>query len=375
MAENQDGLEKSEEPTSRRLSDARKKGQVPRSRELNSVAITLLGGAVLVMTSHQLGNGLWKILVDNLVLDRADIFDPRALVRHLAKAFSDAILLLMPFFGVTLVVAVLASIALGGLNFSSESLTPKFARINPLAGLGRLFSLHSLMELVKSIFKFLLVGGVGVWLVWDQIDDLLRLSQMEIGVALSRLAEISGSSFLILVASLLVVVSLDVPFQLWEHRHQLKMTKQEVKDEHKQSEGSPEIKGRIRAMQREIAYRRMMTEVPKADVVVTNPTHFAVALRYDQKRMGAPVVVAKGADLIARNIRKIGMENGVPVVEAPVLARAIYHGTELGAAIPRGLYLAVAKLLAYVFQLKVYQRDGGTRPAQPEFPVPEDLRK
>lgn len=375
MAENQDGLEKSEEPTSRRLSDARKKGQVPRSRELNSVAITLLGGAVLVMTSHQLGNGLWKILVDNLVLDRADIFDPRALVRHLAKAFSDAILLLMPFFGVTLVVAVLASIALGGLNFSSESLTPKFARINPLAGLGRLFSLHSLMELVKSIFKFLLVGGVGVWLVWDQIDDLLRLSQMEIGVALSRLAEISGSSFLILVASLLVVVSLDVPFQLWEHRHQLKMTKQEVKDEHKQSEGSPEIKGRIRAMQREIAYRRMMTEVPKADVVVTNPTHFAVALRYDQKRMGAPVVVAKGADLIARNIRKIGMENGVPVVEAPVLARAIYHGTELGAAIPRGLYLAVAKLLAYVFQLKVYQRDGGTRPAQPEFPVPEELRK
>lgn len=375
MAENQDGLEKSEEPTSRRLSDARKKGQVPRSRELNSVAITLLGGAVLVMTSHQLGNGLWKILVDNLVLERADIFDPRALVRHLAKAFSDAILLLMPFFGVTLVVAVLASIALGGLNFSSESLTPKFARINPLAGLGRLFSLHSLMELVKSIFKFLLVGGVGVWLVWDQIDDLLRLSQMEIGVALSRLAEISGSSFLILVASLLVVVSLDVPFQLWEHRHQLKMTKQEVKDEHKQSEGSPEIKGRIRAMQREIAYRRMMTEVPKADVVVTNPTHFAVALRYDQKRMGAPVVVAKGADLIARNIRKIGMENGVPVVEAPVLARAIYHGTELGAAIPRGLYLAVAKLLAYVFQLKVYQRDGGTRPAQPEFPVPEELRK
>lgn len=375
MAENQDGLEKSEEPTSRRLSDARKKGQVPRSRELNSVAITLLGGAVLVMTSHQLGNGLWKILVDNLVLERADIFDPRALVRHLAKAFSDAILLLMPFFGVTLVVAVLASIALGGLNFSSESLTPKFARINPLAGLGRLFSLHSLMELVKSIFKFLLVGGVGVWLVWDQIDDLLRLSQMEIGVALSRLAEISGSSFLILVASLLVVVSLDVPFQLWEHRHQLKMTKQEVKDEHKQSEGSPEIKGRIRAMQREIAYRRMMTEVPKADVVVTNPTHFAVALRYDQKRMGAPVVVAKGADLIARNIRKIGMENGVPVVEAPVLARAIYHGTELGAAIPRSLYLAVAKLLAYVFQLKVYQRDGGTRPAQPEFPVPEELRK
>lgn len=375
MAENQDGLEKSEEPTSRRLSDARKKGQVPRSRELNSVAITLLGGAVLVMTSHQLGNGLWKILVDNLVLERADIFDPRALVRHLAKAFSDAILLLMPFFGVTLVVAVLASIALGGLNFSSESLTPKFARINPLAGLGRLFSLHSLMELVKSIFKFLLVGGVGVWLVWDQIDDLLHLSQMEIGVALSRLAEISGSSFLILVASLLVVVSLDVPFQLWEHRHQLKMTKQEVKDEHKQSEGSPEIKGRIRAMQREIAYRRMMTEVPKADVVVTNPTHFAVALRYDQKRMGAPVVVAKGADLIARNIRKIGMENGVPVVEAPVLARAIYHGTELGAAIPRGLYLAVAKLLAYVFQLKVYQRDGGTRPAQPEFPVPEELRK
>lgn len=375
MAENQDGLEKSEEPTSRRLSDARKKGQVPRSRELNSVAITLLGGAVLVMTSHQLGNGLWKILVDNLVLERADIFDPRALVRHLAKAFSDAILLLMPFFGVTLVVAVLASIALGGLNFSSESLTPKFARINPLAGLGRLFSLHSLMELVKSIFKFLLVGGVGVWLVWDQIDELLHLSQMEIGVALSRLAEISGSSFLILVASLLVVVSLDVPFQLWEHRHQLKMTKQEVKDEHKQSEGSPEIKGRIRAMQREIAYRRMMTEVPKADVVVTNPTHFAVALRYDQKRMGAPVVVAKGADLIARNIRKIGMENGVPVVEAPVLARAIYHGTELGAAIPRGLYLAVAKLLAYVFQLKVYQRDGGTRPAQPEFPVPEELRK
>lgn len=375
MAENQDGQEKSEDPSSKRLSDAREKGQIARSRELNTVVLTLLGGAALMLMAQEFSAGFQGVMRDSLALTREDIFEPMVMIRHLSKALTDTALMLMPFLGLMLVLAILASMALGGVNLSTQALAPKFSRISPLSGFKRMFSMRSLVELVKALIKFLLVGSAAVWLLWDKTDELLALDRMEVKVALSGLGDMVGWAFLFMAASLLLVMAVDVPFQLWDHRRQLMMTKQEVKDERKQTDGNPEIRGRIRSMQREMAFRRMMAEVPKADVVVTNPTHYAVALRYDQQRMGAPQVVAKGVDLVARNIRKTGVEHGVPIVEAPTLARAIYHSTDLGGLIPQGLYLAVAKLLAYVFQLKAYRRTGNPLPPVPDFPVPEDLRK
>jgi flagellar biosynthetic protein FlhB len=373
MAENEDGQEKTEEPSSKRLDDARRKGQVPRSRELSTVAMTLSGGVALVLMSRYLGQGLHDIMRANLAPDRQDLFDPLALIRHLAEAFGEAAQMLAPFFALMVVVAVVASVALGGFNLSTEAMLPKFSKINPLSGFKRLVSARGLVELAKALAKFVLVAVAAVYLLRAHLDSVLGLSFLELVPALGVLRDVVGWSFVLMAATLLLVAVIDVPFQLWDHKRQLKMTRQEVKDERKQTDGNPEIKGRIRSMQRELAFRRMMQEVPKADVIVTNPSHFAVALRYDQTRMRAPKVVAKGADLIAKNIRRVGTEAGVPVVEAPVLARALYHSTEIGDLIPRGLYLAVAQLLAYLFQLEAYRHEGGERPVIPDLPVPEDL--
>jgi flagellar biosynthetic protein FlhB len=321
-----------------------------------------------------MGAGLWEIMHANFAIPRADLFEPLAVIRHLTQAARDAALMLAPFFAITVVIAVAASIALGGFNVSAESMQPKLSKINPVGGFKRLLSPKGLSELVKSLAKFLLVATVAVWLLREQVDEILALGYLEVGQAVAVLGDLVGWSFLLMASTLLLVAALDVPFQLWDHKRQLKMTKQEVKDERKQTDGNPEVRSRIRSLQREMAFRRMMQEVPQADVIVTNPTHYAIALSYDQERMRAPKVVAKGADLVAQNIRRVAMEAGVPVVEAPVLARAIYHSTELGAMIPAGLYLAVAKLLAYVFQLKAFRSEGGELPDVPDFPVPEDLR-
>lgn len=375
MAENQDGQEKSQEPTAKRLADARKKGQVPRSRELNTMAVTLVGMTSLYVLAGHFADGLEKLLRDNLSLERSDIFDPKAGIHHLITAIQDGVWMVAPFFAITAVVAVLASIALGGLNVSFESMKPKLSKLDPIKGIGRMFSAKSLMELLKAIAKFFLITGVTILLIryWEQ--ELLLLADMDVSVALYESMQLLAWSAILLAFTLVILAVADVPFQLWDNKRQLKMTEQEVKDEFKQTEGNPEMKGRIRQMQREIANRRMIEEVPKADVVVTNPTHFAVALRYDQKTMRAPILVAKGADLIASNIRRVAGDSKVPIVEAPALARAVFYSTDLQEPIPAGLYMAVAQLLAYVFQLRVYYREGGAQPTAPtDYPVPEDLR-
>jgi len=375
MAENQDGQEKSQEPTARRLSQARKKGQVARSKELATFAVTLCGAAALMIMAPQFGDTVHGIFNDNFVISRHDVMDPTALLRHLGAAIQAALLMLLPFFAVMMVVAILASIALGGFNFSAEALQPKFDKLNPIKGMKRLFSPNGLMELVKALGKFVIIGGVTGLLIWLWLGDFLALGRMDLSPAVREGVSMVGWAALLLAASLVVMALIDVPFQLWNHSRQLKMTQQEVRDELKDTEGRPEVKGRIRQAQREIAMRRMMSEVPKADVIVTNPTHYAVALRYDQGKHNAPLVVAKGADLVAGNIRRIGSDHKVPIVEAPVLARAVYYSTELNQPIPAGLYLAVAQLLAYVFQLRVWEKQGGDYPAQPdEFPVPDDLQ-
>ncbi len=373
--ENQDGQEKTEQPTPKRLQEAKKKGQIARSRELNTMAVTLIGGIALVTMSSHFGGSLWDLMTNNFTIPRADMYDPMAMPRRFAQAIQDALFMLAPFLLVVVVVAILSSVALGGIAFSGEALAPQLSKLNPLKGIKKLFSLKSLMELLKAMAKFLLVAGATALVLWLTVEDFLHLSQMDLKAAVKEMASLIGWAFVMISSTLILVAAIDVPFQLWEHKRQLKMTRQEIRDEMKETEGRPEVRGRIRSLQREMAQRRMMEEVPKADVIVTNPTHYAVALRYDQARMLAPKVVAKGVNLVAANIRKVGEEHHVPLVEAPMLARALYFNTELGETIPAGLFLAIAKLLAYVFQLRVYQRDGGE---EPEFPkdlsIPEELQ-
>jgi flagellar biosynthetic protein FlhB len=375
MAENQDGQEKSQEPTARRLQKAREKGQVARSKELTTLAVTLAGASTLFVMGPHFGDTIHGIFTDNFSLGRQDLFNPTAMLAHLNDAIFNALLMLAPFFAVLMVVAVLASIALGGFNFSTQAMQPKLSKLDPVQGMKRLFSPKALMELLKAMGKFFIIAAVTSLLLWLWIGDFIALGRMSLGPALTEGVTLLAWASVILAGSLVVMAMIDVPFQLWEHKRQLKMTQQEVRDEHKETEGRPEVKSRIRQAQREIAMRRMMEEVPKADVIVTNPTHYAVALRYDEGKHRAPVMVAKGSDLVAGNIRRVGSAHKVPIVEAPVLARAVYYSTELGHPIPAGLYLAVAQLLAYVFQVRVWEKEGGDYPAMPdEFPVPEDLQ-
>jgi len=375
MAENQDGQEKSQEPTAKRLADARKKGQVPRSRELNTMALTMVGVAALMLMSGRFTEALEQLFRSNLILSREDIFDSNALMAHLGLAIQDALIMLLPYFAILVVVAVAASVALGGFNISAEAMQPKLSKLSPLKGFKRMFGPKGLMELVKSLAKFVLVGVATVLLLWNWSGDILGLAERDISVALVEGLRMVGWASLLIASTMILMAVVDVPFQLWQHKKELKMTQQEVRDELKQTEGRPEVKGRIRQLQREMAQRRMMEEVPKADVIVTNPTHYAIALRYDPETMAAPLVVAKGKDLVAATIREVGEQHKIPRVEAPILARAIYFNTEINETIPAGLFLAVAQLLAYVFQLRAWKQEGGDIPQQPgEYPVPEDLQ-
>ena len=375
MAENHDGQEKSFEPSARRLDEARRRGQVPRSRELNTVAVTLAGVAAIVLLGDRLMQDLRGLVVEHFALSRADVFDPAAVLRHLGDALTTSLLILAPFFAVTVAAAVLASVALGGVQVSTEALRFDLGKLSPLQGMKRILSLHGLAELVKALAKFVFLGGVAALLVWTEFEHFVRLATMEVDAALAETADLLGWTTLVVASSAIVLAMVDVPFQLWDYKRQLKMTQQEVRDELKDTEGRPEVRSRIRQLQREVARRRMMEEVPKADVIVTNPTHYAVALRYDAGRMQAPVLVAKGTELVAANIRKVGQAHAVPVVEAPALARSLYFNVELGDPIPAGLYLAVAKLLAYVFQLRTVRQQGGSAPDVPDFPVPDELSR
>ncbi len=375
MAENQDGQERTEQPTAKRLDDAKRKGQIARSKELNTMAVTLVGVVSLAAMSRSIGHGLAEMMGQRFVLTREDIFDVNSMTLHLGQGITEAFLSLSPFFLAVVVAAVLSSVALGGFSFSGEALTPKLEKLSPLKGIKRMFSLRSLMELLKAMAKFLLIGGITILLLYNTLGRYLALHGMDMSQAISHLNGLIGWSVILLASSLILIAAIDVPFQLWDHHRQLRMTRQELRDELKETEGRPEVKGRIRQLQREMARRRMMEQVPKADVIVTNPTHYAVALVYDPDRMHAPKLVAKGADLIAQNIRQVAREHKVPLVESPMLARAIYFHTELDAFIPAGLYLAVARLLAYVFQLRTYRKVGGLRPQMPDdLPVPEEYR-
>ncbi len=357
-----DDQERTEDATPRRLQQAKEKGQVARSKELASVSVLVVGALSLMMLGETLAKGLGLMMSRLFSLSRAEIFD---ITKLLDIAFSGVVSLIIPLLMilVTLFVAALVGAAgVGGVSFSMKAAMPKPSKLNPLSGLKRMIGVQSLVELVKSILKVGLVAGVAFTLINSTKQDLFQLSVDVYPQNIFHALDILLNFILLISCSLLVVVAIDVPFQIWQHANKLKMTKQEVKDEFKETEGKPEVKGRIRMLQREAAQRRMMAEIPSADVIVTNPEHFSVALRYKQGQDSAPIVVAKGVDHMAMKIREIAREHDIYIVPAPPLARALYHTTELEQQIPDGLFAAVAQVLAYIYQLRQFRSKGGERP-------------
>lgn len=372
MAE-ENGQEKTEDATPRRLEKAREEGQVVRSKELNTTAILLAGAFGLMMFGKPLAEALESVLRYNFVLDRAAIFDESAMLLHLGLSIQAVAFSLAPIGLLLMAAAILGPIALGGWNFSIKALAPKMSRINPGAGLKRMFSANSMMELVKAIAKFVLVLGVSLAVLNSNQYELMGLNKEAIVPAMAHTVSLLNWSFIFLCSSLILITVMDIPFQIKDHADKLKMTMQQVKDEMKDSEGKPEVKGRIRQLQREMAQNRMMDNVADADVIITNPTHFAVALKYDPDGTGAPLLVAKGGDLVAARIRELGEEHKIPILSYPPLARAIFHSTELEDEIPVSLYVAVAQVLAYVFQLRTYKKERAAKPVKPvDLPIPDE---
>ena len=373
MAEESD-LERTEPASPRRLEQARERGQVPRSSELSTFAVLLAAGGGLMMMGATLVDGLEAVMRSGLTLDRVAAFDTAQLTARLFDGAAAALLGFAPFFLLVAIVAILAPALVSGFLFTFQALQPDFARLNPLSGLKRIFSWRGLIELGKALLKTLVIGGVAAWVVWAQRAEIVSLVGEAIEPGLTHLGALLGFTFLAIAAAFALIVVIDVPFQIWNHGRQLRMTKEEVRQELKETEGDPQIKARIRSLQREVARRRMMAEVPKADVVVTNPDHYAVALRYAERTMRAPRVVAKGSLLVAERIVELARENQVPVLRAPPLARALFAHAEVGREIPAGLYNAVAEVLAWVYQLRRFDAEGGEAPQEPAaLPVPADL--
>ncbi|MCE0556249.1 MULTISPECIES: flagellar biosynthesis protein FlhB [unclassified Motilimonas] len=371
-----DGQEKTEDPTGKKLSDARNKGQVTRSKDLGTAAILIMASFILIMLGDSLGHAFVIMMTDAFTFEREAVFDPSQMMVVFATGIAEMVLPTLAILIALFIAAVVGTIALGGMNFSTEAMMPKFSKMSPLAGFKRMFGTQGVVELLKSILKVAVIG-CGVWgILHFSFADILVLSSTPFPSSAEAALDMLLWMFLILCMSLLVIVVVDVPYQIWHQKEQLKMTKQEVKDEHKDQDGKPEVKGRIRRLQMEAAQRRMMGEVPDADVIVTNPTHYSVAIKYDPSKGGAPMVVAKGVDQIALKIREIAREYEVPVMSSPQLCRAIYHTTELDREIPHELFVAVAQILAYIFQLEQFRKGRGKRPTPlpKEFDMPQGFK-
>jgi flagellar biosynthesis protein FlhB len=376
MAESESGQDKTEDPTEKRLRESREKGEIARSKELNTLAVMLAGAGGLLIYGGGLALDLLEIMRLNFSLPREVLLSPGAMSQHLLHSGKIAILAVQPILICLLLAAVIGPISLGGWLFAAGSLAPKFSRMNPAAGLKRMFSTTALMELLKAFGKFLLVLFVALTVLQADIDDLLRIAHEPLEQAIIHSVQLVGWSTLWMACGLILIAAIDVPIQLYQSKQKLLMTKQEVRDEHKDAEGKPEVKQRIRQLQREVSQRRMMAAIPDADVVITNPTHYAVALKYDPEKGNAPVLLAKGSDFLALKIREIAVANEVMLLESPALARSIYYSTELDQEIPGGLYLAVAQVLAYVYQIRQHRAGKGKRPEPlKDLPIPPDLRR
>ncbi|MBA3998429.1 MAG: flagellar biosynthetic protein FlhB [Candidatus Accumulibacter sp.] len=372
MSEDSD-LERTEPASGRRLEKAREEGQVPRSREIGAFLILIVAAGIFWSLGSWMMQRMTALFRRGLVLDEPTVREPPMMLIRFADLSMDALFSVMPLFGALMLACLISPFFLGSWNFSPNALMPDLKRLNPLPGLARIISLNGLVELVKAVAKAGLIAGVAIAVIWSERDDIFALFGQSLEVAVSSAGHLLNFSFLSIVSAMLLIVLIDVPFQLWQYYDKLKMTKEEVKQEHKESDGDPQVKARIRSLQREAARRRMMGAVPTADVIVTNPTHFAVALAY-KSGMSAPRAVAKGTGEVARKIREIGAEHGVPMLEAPPLARALYRHAELDQEIPSALYAAVAEVLAYVYQLTNWRQVGGSYPTPPrEISVPAEL--
>ena len=376
MAENDSSQERTEEPTSRRLQQAKDKGQVARSKELGTAAVLLSAAVGFAMVGPNLARSLHTIMAQMFSLTRDQIFDTSEMLKVWGSVGQELVGPLLSFIVFLAFVAFMGNVVLGGLIFSTKAIMPKTDKMNPVNGFKRMFGVQALVELAKGIAKFAVVAISAYFLLSFYLEDILTLSTQHLPSNVYQALDILVWMFILLCSSTLLIVAIDIPFQIWNHNKQLKMTKQEVKDEYKDTEGKPEVKGRIRQLQQEMAQKRMMGDVPDADVIVVNPEHYAVAVKYDATRSQAPFVLAKGVDDVAFKIREIAREHDVAIVAAPPLARAIYYTTKIDQEIPEGLFTAVAQVLAYVFQLRQYQRGKGSRPIPIPVnqPIPDELK-
>lgn len=374
MADDSSDEEKTEEPTPRRLEKAREEGQVARSRELSTFMMLLAGVGGLWSMGTLFYEQLGLTMEQAFLFDRSIAFDSTQMLARLWLLGTHTLVALVPLFLLLTVVALVAPALLGGWIMSAKSLKPQASKLNPLKGLKRMFSTQALAELAKAIAKSVLTGSVAISFLWINRGELMALMDQPVQQALFHALQLAAICCGLIVLSLIVVILIDVPYQLWSHTKKLRMTKDEIKKEHKESEGDPQVKARIRQQQQAMARGRMMSKVPEADVIVTNPTHYAVALSYRDGEMGAPRVVAKGADAVAARIRELGEEHAIPRLEAPPLARALYRHVDLEHEIPAELYTAVAEVLAWAFRLKSVRREGGDMPDTPrDLPVPAEL--
>ena len=376
MAESESGQDKTEDPTEKRKKDSREKGEIARSKELNTLAIMLAGSIGLLIFGGALARDMMDLMRYNFSISRETLLNPDSMGLFLLHSGKVALIAVQPVLVTLLIAALVGPIALGGWLFAAGSLAPKFSRMNPAAGIKRMFSAKALVELLKALAKFFIILIVALLVLQSDIDDLLRIAHEPLELAVIHSVQVVAWSALWMACGLILIAAVDVPVQLWESHKKLLMTKQEVRDEHKDQEGRPEVKQRIRQLQREMSQRRMMSAIPDADVIITNPTHYAVALKYDPEKGAAPMLLAKGSDFLALKIREIGAKHNILLLESPALARSIYHSTELDQEIPAGLYLAVAQVLAYVYQIRQYQAGRGKRPDPlKDLPIPADLRR
>ena len=373
MAEESD-LEKTEPASPRRLEKAHEEGQVVRSRELATFVMLSTGLGSLWASGAMMASHLGTALRGSLEFERASVFDASRMLSQAGSTLVHALQALAPLLAAMLVAALVAPMLLGGWLLSANSLMPKFSKLNPVAGLGRMFSVETLAELVKTMLKSLLVGSMAWWVISGNLPVIMSLMGEPVHEALAHTLQLVAQTCALIIGSLLLVAGIDVPYQLWSHHKKLRMSREDLRQEQKESDGDPQVKAQIRRQQQQMARRRMMSEVPKADIIVTNPTHFAVALKYSDQSMRAPRVVAKGSDLVALRIRELAQAHHIPVLEAPPLTRALYRHTRLDAEIPMALYAAVAEVLAWAYQLGHQAKEGGDMPPTPtNLPVPESL--
>ena len=372
-----DGGEKTVQPTSKKLSDARSKGQVPRSKEAGTFFVLMSGVISIWIFSSFLGRGLRQIMNNSFSLTREQIYTEDEGGRIFIENVIEIAIPLLGIVSIVFVCAIIGSIFIGGFNFSQQAMQPKFSKLNPISGIKRMFSLTSTIELIKGIFKVVFIGAFCYFALFGRVNEIMSLSYIDPISAIKTAISLLFQFMVIVICAMIPIVLIDVPYQKWNYIRQLKMTKQEVKDEFKNTEGNPQIKSKIKQMQFQMAARRMMKKVPEADVVVTNPTHYAVAIKYDPEGTTAPLVVAKGLDEIAEKIKEIARETGVPVIPIPPLARSLYYTTELDCEIPRGLFKAVAQVLAWVMGMKAFKEGKSKmkpRDLDLNLPIPDELK-